>query len=319
MEIGISIFLFLSLIDRIQSFRASELFPDHDIALTNDTPKRRYMTTQLLVAMKQHGDSLKHVEAMTIKYGEEMLQKMEAYGQEAFDPAELLITTFSSIMLTLIYGHVEDEQVKKHAECSRQMIKVFGSNGPFMMLDVLPISRFILPPVKKAYDEFRVWVNNYVTLYEKITAARRKLYKHPQVEYFIDHFLKLSITNKFDEDPTRVVDDLDIQAMGASMFSAGILITSSTMQMMLAILVNRQDIQNQAYAEIEESIGKRIPTLEDRSSMPFTEALILETLRYHSAAMVAIPHLARCDTELNGYFIPKGKEEGDPKFDLDLG
>ncbi len=40
--------------------------------------------------------------------------------------------------------------------------------------------------------------------------------------------------------------------------------------------------------------------------MPFIEALILETLRYHSVLMYAVPHEAKCDAQLNGYFIPKG-------------
>ncbi len=65
-------------------------------------------------------------------------------------------------------------------------------------------------------------------------------------------------------------------------------------------------MQDQIYMEINEVIGKRNPTMEDRQSMPLTESLILETLRYHSLVMFAIPHQARCDAELNGFIIPKG-------------
>ena len=233
-------------------------------------------------------------------------KKMEDYGGEPFDPAELLISTVASIMLTLIYGCTMEKDVKKHINYEKQLVKVFQSNGAYLMLDILPISRFIVPSVKKAYAEFTAVINSYVTLYENITASRRRSYKHPEVEYFIDHFLKLSITNKLHEDKSRTVDDLDIAAVGSDMFGAGMLTTSSTLQMMLAVLVNHQEIQNQAYKEIGRVIGKRNPTLEDRLSMPFMEALILETLRYHSLLMFAVPHESRCDAQLNGYFIPKG-------------
>ena len=279
---------------------------DKDVTMGNDTPKWRYMKKQMMVAIKQHGDGLKNLEAMTLKHGVEMLQKMEKYAGKPFDPAELLNTTIASIMLTLIYGHTTEEDVKKHIACEKQALRVFQANGAFLMLDVFPILRFIVPSVRKAYAELIAVINNFVTLYDKIVAARRRLYKHPQVEYFIDHFLKLSITNKSEEDKARIVDELDVRAVGSTMFGAGMITTYSTMQMMLAILVNHPEIQDQIYAEINEVIGKRNPTMEDRQSMPLTESLILETLRYHSLAMFAIPHQARCDAELNGFFIPKG-------------
>ena len=259
-----------------------------------------------MVAIKQHGDGLKHLEAMTIKYGEQLLTKMENYGGEPFDPEELLIMTVASIMLTLIYGHIKEEDVKIFIHHLQQLLKVFQVNGAYLMLDILPISRFIVPSVKKAYAEFMMVMNNHVTLFGNMTTARRKLYKHPHVEYLIDHFLKLSITNESDENKSRIVDEVDIAAVGSDMFGAGYTTTSKTLQMMLAILVNHQQIQDQAYMEINEVIGNRNPTMTDRPSMPYVEALILETLRYHSLLMYSVPHQARCDTELNGYFIPKG-------------
>ncbi len=257
--------------------------------------------------MKQHGDGLKHLEAMTIKYGEEMLQKMEEYrGKgEPFDPAELLIMTVSSIMMTLIYGRVTEEDIRNHVYLGKQEFEIFQPNGAYLMLDILPVSRFILPFVKKAHSVLKEVIGIYATLYDNIAVERRKLYKHPEVEYFIDHFLKLSITNK-NEEKSRIVDELDIRSIGASMFNAGFMTTSNTMKMMLAVLVNHPEIQDRAYEEIDEVIGKRNPTMEDRQSMPFTDALILETLRYHSVVMLGVPHQARCDAELNGFFIPKG-------------
>ncbi len=90
------------------------------------------------------------------------------------------------------------------------------------------------------------------------------------------------------------------------MFGAGISTTSRTLQMMLAVLVHHPEIQDSAYKEIVEIIGERKPRIEDRASMPFIEAVILETLRYHSLLMFASPHHARCDAELSGYFVPKG-------------
>ena len=294
------------LADRVQTFRSDAGFSNSAIPVADDTPKLRYMKKQLMVAMKQHGDGLKHLEAMTLKYGKEMLQKIEDYKGAPFDPAELLITALASIMLTLIYGHTTEEEANIFSRQQKQLLNVFQANGAYLMLDILPILRFIVPSVKKAYAEFRRVFKNQFNLYENYTGARRNLYKHPQVECFIDHFLELSITNKSEEDKSRIIDELNIVTLGSDMFMAGSTTTSKTLQMMLAVLVNYQEIQDKAYMEINAVIGKRNPTMADRPLMPFIEALILETLRYHSLLMYSIPHKARCDAELNGYLIPKG-------------
>ena len=169
--------------DRWETFRSNELFSDRDIPMGHDTPKWHYMKKHMMVAMKQHSDGLKHLEAMTIKYGEDLLHKMDAYRGEPFDPAELLIMMTASIMLTLIYGPVTEEDVKKHVYLGKQEFKLFQPNDANLMLDILPISRFILPFVEKAHSFLTEVINSYATLYDNIAVARRKLYKHPEVEY----------------------------------------------------------------------------------------------------------------------------------------
>ncbi len=292
--------------DRIGSFRLSVGLDDRDIVGCNDTPKWRFLKKQTMIALRQHGDGLKHLESMTLKYGEQMLQKMEDLNGEAFDPKELIHITTASIMLTLVYARSTEEDIKKLLQCQEQLMKVYQSNGAYQALDILPVLRFIVPPIKKAFAEFISVTNNGHKVFENLLAARRKTYQHPQVECFTDHFLKLHRMSKTEEDKYKKVDQLDIRIIGMDMLSAGVMTTTKTLQMMLAVLVNHPQIQDDLHNEIVEVIGERNPSIEDRTCMPFTEAVILETLRYHSVAMFAIPHLARCDTELNGYLIPKG-------------
>jgi len=42
------------------------------------------------------------------------------------------------------------------------------------------------------------------------------------------------------------------------------------------------------------------------SRLPYVEATILELLRYKTAAPFALGHRTLKDTEVGGYFIPKG-------------
>jgi cytochrome P450 len=67
------------------------------------------------------------------------------------------------------------------------------------------------------------------------------------------------------------------------------------------------DVQAKAQAEIDHVSGKeRLPTPSDRNSLPYVNAVVNETLRWHTVAPLAIPHKSDEEDTVNGYFIPKG-------------
>jgi len=67
------------------------------------------------------------------------------------------------------------------------------------------------------------------------------------------------------------------------------------------------EVQKRAQEEIDRVVGKdRLPTLEDRESLPYVDAIVKETLRWHPVAPMGIPHHSTEDDIVNGYFIPKG-------------
>ncbi|EJD42594.1 cytochrome P450 [Auricularia subglabra TFB-10046 SS5] len=66
------------------------------------------------------------------------------------------------------------------------------------------------------------------------------------------------------------------------------------------------DIQRKAQEEIARVVGtERLPTVADRESLPYLSALISETLRWHAAFAIGIPHRTAKDDVYKGCFIPK--------------
>lgn len=58
--------------------------------------------------------------------------------------------------------------------------------------------------------------------------------------------------------------------------------------------------------EIDRVVGRdRIPTMEDRKSLPFTDAVIHEVQRYLDIVPVNVPHYATRDILFRDYVIPK--------------
>lgn len=85
------------------------------------------------------------------------------------------------------------------------------------------------------------------------------------------------------------------------------------------------DTQRRAQAEIDSVLAENVlPDFSHRKSLPYVEAVLRETMRWHSVAPlgssltktvfesadhvgdVALPHMTCCDDVFEGYFIPKG-------------
>jgi hypothetical protein len=82
------------------------------------------------------------------------------------------------------------------------------------------------------------------------------------------------------------------------------------------------DVQRRAQAEIDSVVGNRLPTFEDRVSLPYVESVLRETMRWCPIAplgnvphyvispskdnLIGGAHATSSDDIFDGYFIPKG-------------
>ena len=89
-------------------------------------------------------------------------------------------------------------------------------------------------------------------------------------------------------------------------------------------MVLHPDVQAKAQADIDRVVGKdRLPSFDDRPMLPYLDAILRETLRWHPVTPLGllylatipslylmifsgVPHLTSCSDIYNGYFIPKG-------------
>lgn len=89
-------------------------------------------------------------------------------------------------------------------------------------------------------------------------------------------------------------------------FQAGSETTSNTLSFAIIFMVNYPEIQFKVQNELNEVVGRgRLPSLNDRPKLKYTEAVIREVQRYVNVAPLAIAHKAMRDADLQGYQIPK--------------
>ncbi len=289
------------------SFRASLLFKNSDVVFADNTPKFRYMKKEMMTAIRQHGDGLKHIESMSIKCGTQLLNQFAAQGSRAFDPFNMLRTCTATIMMNLVYGSSTPQDVDTFIEKENKMVEFFDPASHYMLLDIFPALRFILPSMRKAYNDCIREMNALHQLLNKYTEKRKEVVETSQAQVFIDHFLNLQdksmVDSKSQQDITISYDNVIM--MGTDMMIAGMSITANVLYILLGILVNHPHVQDRAYEEIMSVLGERTPSIEDKENLAYLEALVWETFRYSALSALLVPHYNKQETRLKGYLIPK--------------
>ncbi|KAF8703005.1 hypothetical protein AX14_014287 [Amanita brunnescens Koide BX004] len=90
-------------------------------------------------------------------------------------------------------------------------------------------------------------------------------------------------------------------------YLAGVETIQSALSIAFFCIALHPEAQKRAQEEIDRVVGTdRLPTFEDRASLPYVEAVWRETLRWRPALPAGNAHASIADDEYNGYFIPKG-------------
>ena len=80
--------------------------------------------------------------------------------------------------------------------------------------------------------------------------------------------------------------------------SAGSDTTQYMMRWIILLMANNTQMQIKMRTEIDEKIGDRVATHEDRKECHFVNAFIAEALRFRGVAPLGVPHRAVVDYKL---------------------
>ena len=90
---------------------------------------------------------------------------------------------------------------------------------------------------------------------------------------------------------------------------AGTDTSAQTVNWFLLLMANNPSIQSKAHEELDRVIGRdSLPTVDDRTRLPFVFACLAESMRYRTIGPLGLPHKASEDTEIGGYLIPAGTQ-----------
>ena len=91
----------------------------------------------------------------------------------------------------------------------------------------------------------------------------------------------------------------------------GLETSTTTLTWSLVLIANHPDVQACLQKEIDSVVlRERLPSLDDTRRLPYVEIAIFEVMRLKTLLPLGVPHNTSCDTEVGGWFVPKGAMVG---------
>ncbi|NXO55543.1 CP2F3 protein, partial [Aramus guarauna] len=298
-----------ALIDRAEEFSGRGDFPavqqwSRGNGIVYGTGERwRQLRRFAITTLKSFGMGKRGAEERVREEAQYLLQRLQQTNGQPFDPTFLLSCAGSNIICWLVFG----ERFEYGDERFLALMGLINANWKLMsstwgqLLFIFPnIMRFVPGPHRRIYT-------NYLQLAEFVgeRVRRNRQTLDPQnPRDFIDCFLLKMQQEKGNPDTHFTEDTLSKTTV--NLFFAGTETVSSTLKYGLRILLRHPEVEARLHEEIDRVIGRhRGPCMEDRSRMPYADAVIHEIQRFADIVPMGVPHAATRNVQLRGYTIPK--------------
>ncbi|KAL3870427.1 hypothetical protein ACJMK2_038495 [Sinanodonta woodiana] len=253
--------------------------------------------------LKMYGEGVQQFESIAHKELEGLTKSISDLGGKDFDPKPFLSRSLANLIGILLTGSILDEADADLIWKYNNNVNDLFEMSTEVMLYAFPFLRFMPVELGRRY---RLTIRSKKELLAKFFFLHKEMYVPGRERGLIDALFKLQSQGKGVGD-TQWLTDSQIKAFIQDVIEAGLLTTRNFLLCILLLLLHHHECVDRMYEEIVEVVGlERSPSLKDRPAMPYTEAVILEALRYVTHAPLGVPHGAMEDVELEGYWIPKG-------------
>jgi len=218
----------------------------------------------------------------------ELLQQVRDVKSAALCPDTAVTSCVLNVIVSILFGHRMDD--KAIGELGRVTHSLLHGLSDMFPIDVFPLLLF-LPKMHRA---FAIATDFHNQLFHIITSS----IETADEDSFVRYYMNREGCNLDREQLEYIVRDLII---------AGTETSTSTLLWALVLLAGHdgQSVQEHMWKEIDSQVPRgRLPSLADRSHIPFVQATILEVMRIKTVVPLSVRHWTSQDTAVGGYFIP---------------
>ncbi|XP_078517296.1 cytochrome P450 2G1-like [Lissotriton helveticus] len=266
----------------------------------NNGAEWQIMRRFAITTLRNFGMGKRSMEERVQEEALHLIKVIQDTDGKAFDPMISILSAVSNVICAVMFGERFDYKDQKFLQILHTVDQLFIFIRSFIgqLYNVIPVIMDYLPgPHQRTLEEFQT-LKTFVQ--EKIESHQRTLNSESPRD-FIDCFLMKS--NK--KEPGFSNENL--VASTFDMFIAGTETTTGSIHYSLLVMVKYPHIQSKVQQEIDDVVGSgRLPSIDDRVKMTYTNAVILEIQRFVDIVPMSLPHTVTRDTEFYGYSIPKG-------------
>ena len=258
-----------------------------------DDRYKRYHKISLSI-FKEFGFGVKSTsESRILQEVETLNEQILKHDGSPFSPKWMFTTAAANVVLNILFGkNLQYSLPKVHSNIVRCSAEVMENVD--MTLNMAPIVRF-LPMFWKTIDSLRKYGQE---LLKAIDVGIEYVKSNDSEPTFVGRFLEIEGTNYDRQDIRYIVRDMTFGSTDT---------VSITVLWAMVELANHQEILSRFQRELDEMVPRdRLPSLDDKPHLPYTEAVILEVMRRRTLAPFLVPHATLKDTKVLGFDIPKG-------------
>uniref|UniRef100_A0A8C0E5X1 unspecific monooxygenase n=1 Tax=Balaenoptera musculus TaxID=9771 RepID=A0A8C0E5X1_BALMU len=211
------------------------------------------------------------------------------------DPAVVLVLCLSCLLLLSLW---KESSGKGQLPTGPTPLPILGN---ILQLDVKDISKSLTNVC-----------NNFPALMDYLPGSHNKKIKEHQAflginnpRDFIDCFPIKMEQEKHNQQMEFTFENL-IAAV-TDLFGAGTEKTNTILRYGLLLLLKYREVTAKVQKEIDCVIGRhQSPCMQDRSHMPYMDAVVHEIQRYSDLIPTNLPHAVTRDVKFRNYFLPRG-------------
>ena len=217
-----------------------------------------------------------------------LLQQVRDAKSATFSPDTAVTLRVLNVIVSIVFGHrMDDRAIGELGEVLRGYL---DSGMKLMLLEVFSLFRF-LPNMRR---NIAIATACHNQLFRSIVSGIETADEDSFVRYYASR-------------EGCKLDREQLEFIVRDLIMAGTETSSTTLLWAIVLLVGPggQSVQERMWKEIDSQVPcDRLPSLADRSQMPFVEAIILEVMRIRTVVPLSVQHCTSQDTTAGGYFIP---------------